>query len=130
AVAQQHAGAAVVRGHQVELAIAVDIAYRYRGRGAADGCVLFGRKRTVAIAQQYAYRAVVLRGHGEVELVVAVEVGQGRRGRSRQSSSADAVGLPLREVWERAADAQHHGHRVVKARHEVGPAVAVEVSND
>ena len=56
AVAQQHADGVgeLLRRHQVELAVAVEVADRDRARGPADGQVDPGPEGAVAVAQQHA----------------------------------------------------------------------------
>src|SRR5262245_47163248 len=57
AVAQQHAEVIGVRGHEVELAVAVEVADRHRPRAGGGAGAAGGLKGAVAVAQAHAYRA-------------------------------------------------------------------------
>ena len=76
AVAQQHVdGAGVaVADDQVELAVAVEVGHRQRGRAAAGGEGLLGLEGAVAVAQEHAHVVAAVVGGDDIGNAVAVQV--------------------------------------------------------
>ena len=65
----------LVRGNQVTLAVAVEVAHGNRPRPASGAEGLPGLKRAVAVAEQHARGVVVVVRGNQITLAVAVEVG-------------------------------------------------------
>jgi hypothetical protein len=112
----------VVCYHEIELSIAREVG---GGDRISKGKRIIDRllKGAIALAQQYAERAAFAVGDGQVELVIAIEVGYGNRFGGLSAGIACAVFKCA------VAIAQPNIYSEIAGRHHIKRSVAVEVAD-